>query len=321
MPDRAGNLPPTAATLSVDRGQFQHWTQHYVARMELPLRRVLGDARLNWHDLDEVILVGGATRMPAVVELITRLFGKPPQQKLNPDEIVALGAAVQAGLIDQSRAVEDLVVTDVAPFTLGIATSKQFGTDFRDGYFTPVIFRNTTIPVSRVERVVTIAANQRHVIVKIYQGEARHVEDNLLLGEFRVGPVPAGPAGSESVDVRFTYDLNGVLEVEATVVSTGKKCTHVVTRHAHGLTSRQVAAAVADLQKLKVDPREEEVNRFLLRRAERLYEELPYDARMTLSSLLDGFEEALALQEPQSIERNREALELFLSQFDEPDGA
>jgi molecular chaperone HscC len=321
MPDRSGNLSEAVPALSVDRAQFQQWTQHYVARMELPLRRVLGDARLNWHDLDEVILVGGATRMPAVVELITRLFGKPPGQRLNPDEVVALGAAVQAGLIDQSKAVEDLVVTDVAPFTLGIETSKQFGPEFRGGYFTPVIFRNTTIPVSRVERVVTIAANQRHVIVKIYQGEARHVADNLLLGEFRVGPVPAGPAGSESVDVRFTYDLNGVLEVEATVVSTGKKCSHVVTRHAHGLTARQVAVAVADLQRLKIDPREEEVNRFLLRRAERLYEELPYEARMALSSLLDGFEEALALQEPQAIERNREALQEFLNQFDDPDAS
>jgi molecular chaperone HscC len=319
LPSDDGGLAADAPEVTVTRSDVDSWTRHYLARMELPLRRVLGDARLNWNDIDEVILVGGATRMPSVVEMVRQISGQAPQCRHNPDEVVALGAAVQAGLQGQSKAVEDLVVTDVAPFTLGVETVRDFGAEFRDGYFTPIIFRNTTIPVSRVERVFTIRPNQTVVKVKIYQGEARRVADNIELGEFEVRTVPAAPAGKEAVDIRFTYDLNGVLEVEATVVSTGAKYTHVVTRHAAALSPRQLAAAVEALQKLKTDPRDLEVNRLLLRRAERLYEELPMDARTILGSLLDGFEQALSMSDAATIERHREALANFLDEFDAPD--
>jgi molecular chaperone HscC len=318
VPENDGSFADAAPAV-IARHEFQQWTNHYLVRMELPMRRVLGDARIAWGDLDEVILAGGATRMPAVVEMVTRLSGRPPLGGLNPDEVVALGAAVQAGLMDRSKAVEDLVVTDVAPFTLGFETSKEFPTRIRDGYFTPVIFRNTTIPVSRVTRVVTLHPNQDQITIKIYQGEGRRVEENLLLGEFTAGPVPLGPAGSESVDVRFTYDLNGVLEVEATIVTTGKKCAHVVTRHAQGLTADQVSAAVDALSRLKMDTRDQEENRLLLHRAHRAYAELPIRERALLSTLLDGFEEALDLGQPQTIERHREALSNFLDEYDSAD--
>jgi molecular chaperone HscC len=319
LPSEDGGLSPEAPSITLSRDEVDAWTRNYLARMELPLRRVLGDARLNWTDVDEVILVGGATRMPSVVEMVRRISGRAPQCRHNPDEVVALGAAVQAGLQGQAKAVEDLVVTDVAPFTLGVETVRDFGAEFREGYFTPIIFRNTTIPVSRVERVFTVRPNQTVVKVKIYQGEARRVADNIELGEFEVRSVPAAPAGKESVDIRFTYDLNGVLEVEAIVVSTGAKHTHVVTRHASSLSPRQLAAAVESLQKLKTDPRDLEINRFLLRRAERLYEELPMDARMILGTLLDGFEQALAMADAATIERHREELTSFLDSFDASD--
>ena len=175
------------------------------------------------------------------------------------------GAAVQAGLIARDQSVEDLVVTDVAPFTLGMEVSKTFGHEKREGYFLPIIHRNSTIPTSRVERVQTVAANQTTLAVKIYQGESRRVEDNLFLGEFEVKGIPPGPAG-QPVDVRFTYDLNGVLEVEAAVVETKKSVSHVVTRHARGLSAKQIAEAVRQMEKLKTHPREESVNRLLLRR-------------------------------------------------------
>ncbi|MGD9723943.1 MAG: Hsp70 family protein [Pirellulales bacterium] len=306
---------------NVERRQFEEWTRPYLNRMELPLRRVLADARLTWHDLDEVILVGGATRMPAVVALVEQHYGRGPCHHLNPDEVVALGAAVQAGLIGRAKAVEDLVVTDVAPFTLGVSVAKSMGQTHRGGYFLPVINRNTTIPVSRVERLSTTAHNQTAVSIEIYQGEARRVEDNLLLGKFTLSPLPARPAGEEALDVRFTYDLNGVLEVEATVVSTGKKCAYVVTRHAHGLTPAEVEAAIEALQHLKFEMRTEEVNRYLLRRAERLFQELAFVERERLSSLLDGFEQSLEMQDRAAVESFRAALEEFLNEHDSPDKA
>lgn len=315
FPDRQGELTDSSPQVTVSREQFQKWTSHLLNRVELPIRRVLGDAGLKREEIHEVILVGGATRMPAVVELVTRLFGKKPHCRLNPDEVVGLGAAVQAGLIGQDRNVEDLVVTDVAPFTLGIETSKIFGSERRDGYYLPVLHRNTTIPASRVEPIFTIYPNQSEVLIKIYQGESRRVEENLYLGEFLVKGLPRGPAGQQ-VDVRFTYDLNGVLEVEATIVQTQQKVSHLITRYARGLSKEQIDQAIRAMAKLKTHPREESVNRLILKRSERLYKELPQVLRQQLETLLDGFEYALSLQDPEVIAKQREALEMFLSQFD-----
>src|SRR5262249_26900895 len=176
----------------------------------------------------------------------------------------------------------------VAPFTLGISITKQFGLERRSGYFMPIINRNTTIPVSRVNRVETVEPNQTEILIKIYQGESRRVENNLFLGEFTVKGIPRGPAG-QSVDVRFTYDLNGVLEVEATVVEAREKFAHVVTRYARGLSGEQIARAIQAMERLKTHPREETTNRFLIRRAERVFQELSLEGREILGRLLDGF--------------------------------
>jgi len=318
IPDCQGCFPDGSAEIVVSRAQFESWTSHILNRIELPIRRVLGDARLKREDVSEVILVGGATRMPLVIDRVTELLGRSPQRRLNPDEVVALGAAVQAGLIARAETVRDLVVTDVAPFTLGIEISKTFGHEHRDGYFLPVIQRNTTIPVSRLECVTTLTPNQTQVTIRIYQGESRRVEDNLFLGEFEVQGIPRGPAG-QAIQVRFTYDLNGVLEVEATIMETKQKFSHVVTRYARGLSREQIDKAVRELEKLKTHPREDAVNRFLLRRAERTYQELPAREREILSHLLDGFEEALDLQDGPAIERHRETLQHFLEQHDQGD--
>jgi molecular chaperone HscC len=315
IPDTKGEYHDSSPETTVTRHQLEAWTQHILNRVDLPIRRVLGDAKLSRDDVDEVILVGGATRMPAVVNRVTQLLGKPPHRRLNPDQVVALGAAVQAGLIARAQSVEDLVVTDVAPFTLGIMIVKDFGHERRDGYFLPIIQRNSTIPISRVERVATVSPNQTLLLVKIYQGEGRRVEDNLFLGEFEVKGIPPGPAG-QPVDIRFTYDLNGVLDVEATIVETKKKVSHVITRHARGLSAQQIAEAVRQMEKLKTHPREEAVNRLLLRRAERLYQELSLEGRVILGQLLDGFESALAMQNAEAIDRNRAALQEFLERAD-----
>jgi molecular chaperone HscC len=311
VPNAKGELAEGGPELPVSRAQFQQWTKQILARVELPIRRVLGDINLKRQEVSEVILVGGATRMPAVIEWARAYFDKDPQQRINPDEVVALGAAVQAGLIANQERVKDLVVTDVAPFTLGIEISKRMGLEHHAGYFMPIIHRNTAIPVSRVESVSTLTPNQTEVVVKIYQGESRRVDGNLLLGEFTVKGIPRGPAG-QSIDVRFTYDLNGVLEVEATVRATRDKVSHVLTKYARGLSQDQVLRAVEAMRQLKTHPREEAPNHFLLRRANRLYQELPMDERHVLSQLLDGFEEALHVGDKEAIEKFREVLQKFL---------
>lgn len=321
VPNREGqlDLDPAASVEIVTRDEFKKWTEHLMARIEVPIRRALGDAHLKRTDIQEVILVGGATRMPRVIERVNDLFGKVPSCTINPDEVVALGAAVQAGLIGREATLDDLVVTDVAPFSLGIHISKAFGSEQRRGYFLPVIDRNTTIPVSRVQTVTTIGSNQTEIKVEIYQGEGRRVEDNLLIGEFTVAGIPRGPAG-QPIEVRFTYDLNGVLEVEATVAATQRTYTHVVTRHSRGLTPDAIARAVEAMKILKTRPREEAVNRYLLQRAERIFGEIGADARTTLGEMLDGFEESLEIGDVEAIERHREALAAYLDILDSSTG-
>lgn len=321
VPNRQGELLEGAPEVTVTRAEFESWTENILRRTEGPIRRALGDASLDEGRVDEVILVGGATRMPAFIARLEKLFGKPPQCRLNPDEVVALGAAVQAGLIAQSAALEDLVVTDVAPFTLGVETSKEFAGEHRNGYMLPIIHRNTTIPVSRVKRVFTVNPNQRQVRVAIYQGENRRVEHNILLAEFDLEGIPQGPAG-QSIDIRFTYDLSGVLEVEAIVVATQRKARQVITRHARGLSEEEVARAVAAMQALKTTPREEAAYRLLLARAERIFRELPLDDRRHLERLLDGFEEALESCDRAAIAEFERVVSEFLNlrdwQQDEP---
>jgi molecular chaperone HscC len=315
MPGLQGELIENGPEVRVTREQFNAWTEHILRRIDFPIRRAISDGRLNAAMLDEVILVGGATRMPAVAARLRDTLGKEPQQRLDPDQVVSLGAAVQAGLIAKDEALGDLVVTDVAPFTLGINTSKRFGSEHRNGYMLPIIHRNTTIPVSRMQRVHTLASNQTQIKVEVYQGENRHVKNNILLGEFTLDGIPKGPPGQE-VDIRFTYDLNGVLEIEASIVETKRKVTHVITRHARGMSAAQIAKAVEEMQQLKVHPREEAVHRALLKRTERVYQELPLMGQRYLSELLDGLEQALELQEKDTLERYRQALEEFLNQND-----
>jgi molecular chaperone HscC len=318
VPDAHGDYTEGAAETPVRREQFQNWTKHILERVDLPIRRALGDAGLKVDDVHEVLLVGGATRMPAVVERLVAKFGKEPQHRLNPDEVVALGAAVQAGLIARNEAVSDMVVTDVAPFTLGVEISRELGTERRAGYFLPIIHRNTTIPVSRVKRVSTVFPNQTNIDVKVYQGENRRVENNLLLGSFTVQGIPRGPSGQD-IDVRFTYDLNGVLEVEATIVETKKKVSHLITRHVRGLSQDQISRALEEMQAIKRSPREETANRYLLRRAERIYPELPLEEQNELGHLLDGFEAALEIGDKEAIVRFFDAVTEFLDLREAPE--
>jgi molecular chaperone HscC len=314
VPDAAGNLE-NAATVEILRADMEAWIAPILSRVEGPVRRALVDAKLTRDKIAEVILVGGATRMPMIVQRVTQMFGKPPQCRWNPDEVVALGAAVQAGLVGQHAAVNDMVVTDVAPFTLGIEVTKTMNGTLQGGYFDPLIERNSTIPVSRAKTYSTVSGNQTQIAVKVYQGESRRSEENLFLGEFDVKGIPSGPPGQE-VEVRFTYDLNGVLEVQATVVATKKVLTHVIAKHAKGLNEAQIRQAVKNMERLKLHPRDEEMNRFLLIRAERMYKELSNDMRSYLSAVLDGFEGALESRNPEAIENYRQALQVFLSAND-----
>jgi molecular chaperone HscC len=315
FPDNDGRISETSESIPVSAESFRSWTASLLAKTRLPLQRAMSDAGLTRQQINDVILVGGATRMPQISEMLTEVFGRVPRCTLDPDHVVALGAAIQGGLVKLDKAVTDMVVTDVCPFTLGVEISKDIAGTSRAGYFSPLISRNSTIPISRMEEFFTAHANQTSVSVRVFQGESRRVEENLFLAELELKGIPRGPAG-QRITIRFTYDLNGILEVEAGAAESNARASCVITRHAQNLTDVQLKEAVAKLQELKADPREDQGNRHLIKRAERIYQELSGDPRRLLETLLGGFEEALAMQDPSAIEMNRSALEKFLDHFD-----
>lgn len=282
--------------------------QPLVDRMRVPILRALRDAAVRPEKIDEVLLVGGATRMPCVARLAAQIFGRLPLRTLPPDEAVAMGAAVQAALKEGAAAVEDLVVTDVAPFTLGIAMSSKMGRQMVDGLFSPILERGTVIPASRVQRYSTVEDQQREISVQVYQGEHSHCRDNHRLGELLVRGIPSGPAGTESIDVRFTYDLNGILDVDATVLSTQKTQNLVIERAPGRLSKQEVERARAAMNRLKLHPRDTLPNTTALARADALFVELSGDERAALGEAIAHLRAALEQQDPASITRRRESL-------------
>lgn len=301
---------------TVDEGRFETISAPLLKRLAAPTERALRDANFMPDELDEVLLVGGATRMPVVQSLVARMFGRLPARHLDPDQAVAMGAAVQAGLKVRDAALDEVVMTDVCPYTLGVEVAQAIARDtYRDGWFLPVIERNTTIPASRVEQLSTLANNQTEMKVDIYQGESRRVKDNIKLGEIGV-KLPPRPAGEESVDIRFTYDINGLLEVEATVNSTGLTRSVVIEQNPGVLSPKEVAVRLKALSDLKVHPREQAENRALLARAERLYEERLGDLRDYVGQLITQFEAILARQDPGEIEDTRNKIAGILNEIE-----
>ncbi|KOO41194.1 molecular chaperone HscC [Priestia koreensis] len=288
-------------TVTIQRSQFDKLTQPLLLRVRNPIERALRDADLHVSEIDAVILIGGATRMPMIKNTVSKMFGKLPFLTIHPDEAVALGAAVQVALKERNEAVSELILTDVCPYSLGTSISRQVGYDqYSSGHFLPIIERNSPIPISRVERVNTIYDGQKFVRIDVYQGESRMVENNLKLGEFDVA-IPPAPAGQEQIDIRYTYDVNGLLEVEATIVSTGEKKHMLIEQNEGGLTASEMAERMERLKDIKVHPRERTENRLLLARGERLYEESLGDKRHIVAHAIERFEQALATQDDKTI--------------------
>ena len=209
----ADQTGPKHLDMNLTRAKFEELTADLLERMAGPFRQALSDARLEASDLDEVVMVGGATRMPAVQELVRRLTGKDPHKGVNPDEVVAVGAAVQAGVL--SGEVGDIVLLDVTPLTLGIETLG--------GVMTKLVERNTTIPTRRSQIFTTAADGQTEVEVHVLQGEREMARDNRTLGRFHLTGIPPASRGVPQVEVTFDIDANGILNVAAKDTATGRE--------------------------------------------------------------------------------------------------
>jgi molecular chaperone HscC len=304
-------LPVADAELSgtMARDSFEADAANLLRRLRAPLERAIRDARLTPKDLASIVMVGGATRMPMVRSLVARLFGRLPLMHVDPDQAVGLGAAVQAGLKARAEALEDVVMTDVCPFTLGIVTAD----DPQNQHIlsvTPIIERNAVVPISRSKTFATIQRRQTKIEVQVYQGENLRPENNTKLGSFTVR-VPSNEPGAELIDVRFTYDINGAVEVEATVLSTGV-VERRIFRNLSGLSEADLQARFAALEAIKLHPRDQAENRLLIARAERIYAEQCGEARETLRAALVQFEALILDQQDRDLHDIRSAFASFL---------
>ena len=241
---------PKHLEMKLSRAKFEDLCHELFERVKGPVKRALDDAKLNTGKIDEVVLVGGSTRIPAVIKLVKELTGKEPNQGVNPDEVVAVGAAIQAGVL--AGEVKDVVLLDVTPLSLGIETLG--------GVFTKLIDRNTTIPTRKSEVFSTADDNQTRVDIKVYQGERPIAVDNKLLGEFHLEGIPSAPRGIPKVEVIFDIDANGILSVTAKDQTTSKEQKITITASTN-LTKEEIDKMVksAESHSTEDQKRKEEI--------------------------------------------------------------
>jgi molecular chaperone HscC len=287
--------------LEVTAEEFEKAAEGLIERLRTPVIRALQDGQVKADMLDEVVLVGGATRMSIVKRAVTKMFGRFPAGSVNPDQAVAIGAAIQAGLKSRDAALKEVVLTDVCPYTLGIDIAERLPSgSIQQGLFAPIIERNSIVPASRERTFATIADHQRVVKMNVYQGESRKVSDNVHLGAIEI-PVPPGKAGQVAVSCRFTYDINGILEVDVHVPATGEKRELVIVDDPNSITPEELERRRKVLVAIKIHPREDHVNVSVLARLERCYEQSLGDRRELIGRWISQFMAVLEAQNPRVI--------------------
>lgn len=241
---------PVNFETKLTRAKFQELTASLLARCEVPVNKALSDANLTWNDLSTVLLIGGSTRMPAVVDLVKRISGKQPNQSVNPDEAVSIGASIQGGVIRGDM--KDIVLLDVTPLTLGIETLG--------GVMTPLISRNTTIPCEKSQIFSTAEDNQPAVDVVVYQGERPMAHDNKMLGHFKLDGIRPARRGEPRIEVKFSIDVNGIVTVSAKDLDT-QKDAHITISGSTGLSKEEIDRMVkeAEANKEADEKRKEDV--------------------------------------------------------------
>ncbi len=283
---------PKHLQVSITRAKFEELIDKLVERCRGPVMQALKDAKYSPSDIDEIVLVGGSTRVPKVQAMVREVFGKEPHKGVNPDEVVAVGAAIQGSVLAGDR--KDVLLLDVTPLTLGIETEG--------GVMTPLVERNTTIPTERKQVFSTAADSQTAVTVKVYQGERKMAADNRLLGEFNLEGIPPAPRGVPQIEVKFDVDQNGILNVSARDLGTGKEAS-VRIEQSSGLSEAEIDRMRKDAE----SHAEEDKRKFELVEARNQADQLCYQVEKVIKENGDKLGDADKQPLERAIEKTRTA--------------
>ena len=287
---------PKHLNLTLTRAKLEQITDELVQRSLTPCKQALADAEMQPSDIDEVILVGGQTRMPKVQEAVEQLFGKEPHKGVNPDEVVAVGAAIQGGVLAGDEEVKDILLLDVTPLSLGIETLG--------GIFTRLIEKNTTIPTKKSEKFTTAEDNQTSVDVHVLQGEREQAVYNKTIGRFRLSDIPPAPRGMPQLDVTFDIDANSILNVSAKDTATGKEQKITITASS-GLTDAEIDQMVKDAESHAEEDKQKREEVETRNRADSLV----YETEKNLKEFGDKVDDATKEKVNAGVERVKQALE------------
>jgi molecular chaperone HscC len=297
--------------MSLDNNQLIEICAPLFGRIKNVLNKVLKDGNKSIDEIDEIILVGGSSKMPVIRKYLKYLTGMEPKIKIDPDKAIAVGAGIISGIKRREEDIKDIVLTDICPFTLGTDILNPQSNTLS---FSPIIERNTSLPVSNTQIYQTVQNYQTTINIKIYQGESYSVTNNLLLGELSI-KVPPAPAGMSKVSVRFTYDINGILEVEVTSLQTNETVRKVIVSNSN-LTQLEIERRLTELNTIKIHPSDNNENRLILARGERLYEENYGDIREMIERQLRFFQSVLERKNILEIKKAQRSVSAFFDQLD-----
>lgn len=301
---------------SLSRAKFEELTADLLRRVRQPVEQALSDAKLSAGDINEVILVGGSTRIPAVKRIVQDLVGKTPNESVNPDEAVALGAAVQAGIIQGDSSLGDIVLVDVTPLTLGV--------EVKGGMIAPMITRNTTVPAKKTEIYTTAENNQPGVEINVLQGERPMAADNKSLGRFKLEGIPPMPAGRAQIEVTFDIDANGILHVTAKEKTSGKESSITIENtttldktDVERMVQEAEQNAAADKQRKEKVEKRNNLDSLRVQAVQQLEEQegAAQDAKDRLKAAADEAEEAVRSEDDSKIADAQKKLEEELRSF------